>query len=183
MQSIATQFGISREWVRRILKSEKLPTIRHRQKYICTNCGKEFTPPRVSKNLYCSRQCYLDYHHKLHSVTINCSFCGKEKDIKLSLFKRLARIGKTKLIFCDKACRYKYFGKTYDPEKKDKTPYSADELAEMLLPFWTELPEYIKFKCSSCAQFKRGCPRLSLAKKDSQACYRYSHKEKQLPKS
>jgi len=111
MQSIGHKLGVSREYVRYVLKNEGLPTKKFTQRYICLNCGD--TIPYNHK-LFCNRRCRREYS----SITIECNNCG-------ILFKRMCSDiidshtrsnGKVrKHFFCSRQCHYNYYkGKTYE---------------------------------------------------------------------
>ena len=60
MAAIANEIGISREWVRQILRSAGLDAFRHtgKEKRNCPECGKEFVCYASSPKKYCNHVCF-----------------------------------------------------------------------------------------------------------------------------
>jgi hypothetical protein len=65
-------------------------------KKTCLNCGSKFFSAKKN-TVYCSHECHGAT--RIKKVTVNCSYCGKEKDIVPSLHKRLENF------YCNQDCR------------------------------------------------------------------------------
>lgn len=71
---------------------------------ICPSCGKEFITLKSKNKKYCSQKCN---HERNEKYTIyNCDICGKEMQIKKSLYQELLD-GKRKTITCSYECAAK----------------------------------------------------------------------------
>jgi hypothetical protein len=115
LQTIANKFSISRERVRQILKSGNMPTKHSQLKYICNNCGKQFTPLKSNrKKLFCGSDCLRAYNHQRYWVVVACSVCGQEKEVRLSDFKTRALNDHGELYFCSRHCQGRWLAKHHD---------------------------------------------------------------------
>jgi len=109
LQDIADKVGLTRERVRQILEKNNKKTKHFKQSYICNNCGKKYTPDYKEffgiNKLFCTKKCRKEYNYKLHHVTVQCTTCGKDKEIKLSQFLYHCERSDKLIFFCDKKCQ------------------------------------------------------------------------------
>ena len=105
MQSIGHKLGVSREYVRQVLSSEGLPTLKFRQRYICLNCGQQIKN-RYNK-MFCNNRCQYEYS----SITIACDNCGilfKRRCSDIIDYPARSNGIIRKHSFCSRQCQYNY---------------------------------------------------------------------------
>lgn len=120
--AIGNELGISKERVRQILVEENLPTVsvgqsttKAKEIQPCIECGnlnKEFN---YKHSTYCSQECvnkvrnrYWEQFHKDNPnrrTTFQCSYCGKDKTIRTTLYKQ--QLDRFKNLYCSHSCSTK----------------------------------------------------------------------------
>jgi len=113
LQRIGDEFGCTREYVRQILKSNKLQTkSKRRFKVTCLNCGNEFSIWYCNlhrrNGKFCSRVCYWSWCR----TTIICKICGKAFTVRNSDIRGRLKKGQSPPRFCSKRCQGKWLAKT-----------------------------------------------------------------------
>jgi DNA-directed RNA polymerase subunit RPC12/RpoP len=107
LQAIGDRCGVSREWVRQILKAEGMET-KHfdtRAKYYCSRCGKQILDPYTRNHgTKTPRMLCVSCSHEVHHVKVICSICGKEFEIKTSALLARTYRAKGEGLYCSVAC-------------------------------------------------------------------------------
>ena len=99
VSEISRKVGLSRERVRQILKERGLSTTLSKNVTYCSDCGKELNRGAARCSSCIKKGAY---------ITINCHFCGKEKDIPSSIYKYRNKDEKRYKgnFYCDRTCFY-----------------------------------------------------------------------------
>ena len=121
LQTIADQFGCTRETIRQELNKAGEPTRAVREpKHQCQHCGE---PSRVPRNI--CRPC----RYIISSRYVNCFLCGKSKCIRkwqynarVSGYETLPGRKYTGRFFCDRVCFWRWIGLTHKP-----APHKVDK--------------------------------------------------------
>lgn len=105
---IGRKLGITRERVRQILTSEKLPTRHITLHYVCNQCGKVMTK---GQKIFCSIECFRAFHH----ITLICDECGKPFSRLMSDAVNQFKQGnkENKKLFCSKKCQGLWLAHNY----------------------------------------------------------------------
>jgi len=118
LQDIANDVGLSRERVRQILKESNRQTSGFVEPKVCARVGCNITYPRSSHSIYCSTKC----SNLVYYTLVNCNWCGKQKLITKSDYKRNTEkayrlFGDSPKykgnFYCDRKCFGEFIGNTY----------------------------------------------------------------------
>jgi len=98
LQQIGTNFGVSRQYIHRVLKQTNTPTLRAKMKYVkyCLVCGEATT------RIVCKGHCSFEYYN----IKVNCSWC------RIPFYRKRGAIvykynrGYNK-IYCSRRCYYR----------------------------------------------------------------------------
>jgi len=134
---IARLVGVSREWVRRVLKQEGLPTTLTKagdvSVRLCARCGKAIS--RAGKTGLCL-SCYNHNVSMASKVKLVCAVCGKE------FYRRRSLVGKTKTgtYYCSRTCWSKVLGRRFGfgaHRPRQESKYDAQQILELKSHGWT----------------------------------------------
>jgi hypothetical protein len=106
---IGNKYGVSKQWVSKILETADLPTKHWKPSYICNNCSKEFFPAQGRSKSFCSTECRITYA----TATLVCEECGKLFQRKYSRIKDKLTREKQQHFYCSRVCRGKATGREY----------------------------------------------------------------------
>jgi hypothetical protein len=127
LQSMGDIFGLTRERIRQILKSENKPTVHLRQHFICTVCGIEFLKRKGDcNNAFCSAECYHRWTKENEKIIIPCFHCGKLIERNYREVKHVLKRG-YKQFFCNRSCLAKNMVKQKKiNDEKGYHPYAKE---------------------------------------------------------
>ena len=120
--------GISREWVRRILGEEGLPTNTRRKPH-CGGCKKELPATSLhsttirSKHVYLCDSCFSkrkkerEQERRRHLITFRCEICGTLFSLPRYKVRYIRKRG-MRILWCSKKCQGKAFNKKGWPWEK-----------------------------------------------------------------
>ncbi len=111
METVATHFGCTREYVRQILKANGMPTWHLFTHKHCIVCGKDMYQDRIS---FCSNKCKREHVN----IPIECENCGKIFTVRASYLLSRIRTKRPEPRFCSKRCQGAWIGKNHKPYHK-----------------------------------------------------------------
>jgi hypothetical protein len=108
LAEVGRRFGVTREWVRKVLRREGINQRARstlRQWLLCDYCRRHFVAPRsqvLRGRRFCSRTCAYAFRRVTHRAVRQCVVCQKTFLVPQYYLK----IGKGKL--CSRKCRITY---------------------------------------------------------------------------
>lgn len=108
---IGRYIGVSREYVRQVLKGAGRPTNALANKKPCPQCGK---PIPKGNHKYCCQEC----RHNVTLVPVICDSCGKLIWVSGKKKIRFEEKYGQKHHFCNNTCKGRYVGTHYRPKKE-----------------------------------------------------------------